>query len=310
MSLIYNGLAAFAGKDAKLRKISLLAAFFLGIAPALASAAMQVRVSEAPEQIAAEPTISPEGSARSSSASPDTAVIDCLLQREAPENPSSGANADIHINYPAFGNKQIDQDIQDWVADLADAFTLHSISGEIEALQPGEAPQSSITEDLSLIANRAPFELWGGYHITRPSEAAISIAFELWNYTGDPEGSLDILTLNYSLLTGQRLTLVDIFEKPDIALELMSAWSRKELEGRLGAARRARMLADGTEPLIDNFSSLTLTPDGICINFQPWQVAPRDAGIQKVAMPLEKLLPAEPLLALWGRGDNEPARID
>ena len=81
----------------------------------------------------------------------------------------------------------------------------------------------------------------------------------------------------------------------------MSAWSRQELARRFGAGRPAQMLKDGTEPLVENFSSLTLTPEGICINFQPYQVAPWAAGVQKVNMPLEELLQARPLLALWGR---------
>ena len=129
----------------------------------------------------------------------------------------------------------------------------------------------------------------------------MSITFEIWNYTGGAHGNLDIMTLNYSLITGQRLGLVDLFETPETALNLMSAWSRQELARRFGAGRPAQMLKDGTEPLVENFSSLTLTPEGICINFQPYQVAPWAAGVQKVNMPLEELLQARPLLALWGR---------
>lgn len=224
-------------------------------------------------------------------------IKDCLLQR--PITPGPEGTPGVHITYPAIGNKQVDADINQWVSELADAFV-----NNLDFGTNGTDLLSSLDMDLDPANFRAAdttFELWGNYSVTRPSPIAISIAFELWNYTGSSEANLDILTLNYSLVTGQRLNLVDIFEKPDLALQLMSDWSRKVLEKRLGAARRTAMLNDGTEPLIENFSSLTLTPEGICINFQPWQVAPREAGIQRVHMPLEELLPSSPLLALWGK---------
>lgn len=231
------------------------------------------------------------------SGSPSPGIIDCSLQRHG--NAGASPEPDIFISYPSIGNARIDEDIREWVTGLADAFSSHlNMSGLNCPLDTKNFDAEAI---LNMPATEGTFELWGQYKVTRPSRKAISIAFELWNYTGSPEANLDILTLNYSLFTGQRLGLVDIFEKPDVALELMSRWSRKVLEPRLGAARRTNMLVDGTEPLVENFSSITLTPEGICINFQPWQVAPKDAGIQRVEMPLAELMPSSPLLALWGK---------
>lgn len=227
-------------------------------------------------------------------------IVDCLLERPLGNDSKFGPG--IHINYPSLGNVLVDADIRQWVTEIADAFEEHlDFSGLACALELGEPLPTLSPGQATLLPEGSIFELWGEYEISRPSPKAVSIAFELWNYTGSPEGNLDIITLNYSLLTGQRLTLVDIFEKPETALELMSAWSRKKLEPRLGAARRTAMLTDGTAPLMENFANITLTPEGICINFQPWQVAPRDAGIQRVLMPLEELLPSAPLLALWDK---------
>ena len=118
---------------------------------------------------------------------------------------------------------------------------------------------------------------------------------------GDSQGNLDVITLNFNMLTGQRLGLVDIFEDPDAALAIMSAWSRKILTPRLGGMRQQQMLRTGLTPVPENFASLTLIPSGIRINFQPYQVAPGMAGAQKVDIPLEELLPAHPLLLLWGK---------
>lgn len=240
------------------------------------------------------------------SGSPWPGIIDHLLQSPLPGESGNPGKANIHINYPSIGNKVIDADIREWVNGIADAFQSHL---DMKVLSPQDADSSleeamnSLSQD-DFSSDKAPlpaFELWGNYSVSRPSPSALSITFELWNYTGAAHANLDIITLNYSLLTGQRLNFVDMFERADVALELMSSWSRKQLDARLGSARRTRMLNAGTEPSIENFTNLTLTPEGICINFQPYQVAPWDAGIQKVNMPLEELLPSSPLLALWGK---------
>lgn len=300
MCLAYKLFAAIAGKDAKLREKLLLVALIMLLVVAgnvgLANAgrgSLQL-LSDAHDAISRTQT--PDR--------PTGSVVDCLLTTGSSTDTEFAAKASVHINYPSIGNKMVDKDIREWVTDMAEAFSSHM--GLLIGTEENEARESLLESALDQAAQLSKpepaFELWGGYRISRPSSAAVSIAFEFWNYTGASEGTLDIITLNYSLLTGQRLNLADIFEKPDVALELMSSWSRKVLESRLGAARRARMLAEGTEPVLENFSSLTLTPEGICINFQPWQVAPKDAGIQKVIMPLEELLPSAPLLALWGKG--------
>lgn len=228
-------------------------------------------------------------------------VINHLLQRPLPGTAQDPQGADIHIDYPSFGVPAVDADIRAWVSGIANAFAAHLDLSRADLPETELAPLHDPMEAADTGDQRPTFELWGSYSISRPSDAAVSITFEIWNYTGTPQGNLDILTLNYSLITGQRLAFMDLFEKPETALVLMSEWSRKELAPRLGASVRLRMLDDGTAPLVENFSSLTLTPQGVCINFQPYQVAPWAAGVQKVEMPLEALLPAGPLLALWGR---------
>lgn len=196
----------------------------------------------------------------------------------------------INISYPSLGRNDIDADIRHWATGIADAFEKH-LDTEGFGLPGGEGD-----------AEQGPsYELWGSYNVSRPSEAAISLTFEIWTYTGGSHGNQDIITLNYSLITGQRLGLVDLFEDPEAALQLMSAWSYRELSHRLGGGRLEQMLKDGTAPTVENFSSLTLTPEGLLINFQPYQVAPWAAGAQKVEMPLDELLGALPLLSIWGR---------
>ena len=191
---------------------------------------------------------------------------------------------DINLSYPSLGIRTIDANIREWATGIADAF-------EETFNSPGLYPDE----------NRPVPELWCSYSLSHPSDKALSITFEVWTYTGGAQGNLDIMTLNYSLLTGQRLGLVDIFEDPDAALAIMSAWSRRELFQRLGGMRQEQYLRTGLNPVPENFASLTLTPSGIRINFQPYQVAPGMAGAQKVEIPIEELQPAHPLMLLWGK---------
>lgn len=252
----------------------------------------------------------PHAAVAAISGSPWPGVIDHLLQRPLPDSNETGNIASIHINYPSIGNKTVDSDIRAWATEIADAFESHLDS--TTSLAVDEDIDSKITEFLQdddlnseyafrSLPRESAFELFGNYTVSRPSNGALSITFELWNYTGNPRGNLDIITLNYNLLNNRRLSFVDIFENPQLALELMSSWSRKKLSPRLDAVGCGQMLHDGTMPLVENFSSLTLTPEGISINFQPYQVAPWEAGIQKVDIPLEELMPSAPLLALWGK---------
>ena len=222
------------------------------------------------------------------SGSPHPGVIDHLLVRPLP-NREQHTPMSIMLCYPSIGRKDVDTDIRQWVTEIADAFEQHfdlsAFLFDTESLN-GYLPAS--------------VELKSEYTVSKPSAKAISITFELWNYTGGEHANIDVVTLNYSLINGQRIGLSDIFANPDEALQLMSQWTRTTLSNRYGSGRK-QMVLTGTEPLVENFSSLTLTPTGVCINFQPYQVAGWEMGIQKVDMPLEALVAAQPLTVYWGR---------
>ena len=139
------------------------------------------------------------------------------------------------------------------------------------------------------------------YRVIRPSPAALSVVFELWMDTGGVHPGLDVITLNYSLISEQRLSLVDVFEDTARALDVMSGYSRSVLAVRVGGGRVDQAIAAGTAPDPDNFANIALIPGGVRVYFQPYQVAPWSAGTQIVDIPLEKLKDARPLMDLWGR---------
>ena len=209
---------------------------------------------------------------------------EALLQRHGRQNVP-----DITISYPVLGHSAVDEDVRRWVNSIADTFEeeMSTLFQSSEAL--GE------TLDMSRYA------LHGSYTVLRPSREAVSLVFEIWTYTGGAHGNLDIITLNYSLITGQRHNFVDIFEDVDKALSLLSDHSREVLARRLAGGRKDQWILDGTTREVDNFSSIGLTRQGVRVYFQPYQVASWAAGAQEVDIPLDDLLPAKPFLKLWDK---------
>ena len=192
---------------------------------------------------------------------------------------------DIMASYPAFGNAAVDRDIEDWMRHIVSRFE-EDFAGRGEGLAGGQLSSYGLTST---------------YEVESPSGSAASVTFELWLYTGQERPGQDVITLNYSFLTGQRLGLYDIFEDVKEALAIMSGYSRKVLAARLGGGHADGAILDGTAPDADNFANLALVPGGVRVHFQPYQVARWEAGCQTVDIPLDTLAPARPLLALWGR---------
>ncbi len=207
-----------------------------------------------------------------------------LLQRQGRQN-----MPDIHIAYPVLGYAAVDEDVRNWVNAIADTFDVEMASLLHEADMMGEA------------ADEGRYALHGSCTVLRPSREAASLVFEIWTYTGGAHGNLDIITLNYSLITGQRLDFVDIFGDVDKALSLLSSNSREVLSRRLAGGRMDQWIVDGTAQDVNNFASLGLTSQGVRVYFQPYQVAPWAAGAQAVDIPLEALMRAKPFLTLWDK---------
>lgn len=201
---------------------------------------------------------------------------DMTISRRTPK-------VDIEIHYPEPGQERINADILAWAIQLADSF------------------ESDYAEEA---LPRMPYELKASYSLTRPSSKALSVIWEVSSYTGGAHGNLDLVTSSYLTETGDPLALYDVFEDLDTALQLMSAYSYRQLSETLGAMRNEEMLRNGTTPDADNFASIALTPEGVRVFFQPYQVAPWAAGLQKVDIPLEELLDAGPRLSLWDRKDR------
>ncbi len=192
---------------------------------------------------------------------------------------------DILFQYPVLGRADVDRDIEAWVGHIATTF-----ENDFATPEPG-----------SFLAQEDYNVAWlnASYSVFRASSVCASIVFDVWMHTGSSHLNQDILTLNYNLLSGQRLHIVDIFENVDTALRILSSESRKQLMQGAGVLMRED-IESGTLPLPENFASIALTSRGVRVYFQPYQVT-RMPDAKDVEIPLEALMPAGPLLALWGR---------
>ena len=201
------------------------------------------------------------------------------IQRGGNGNPA------VSLYYPVLHQAAVDEAIRRWAMDVADAYEKEVSKADGP---DGEKPSSYGMWDLT-----------GLFELSRPSEDVVSVTFSVYSYTGGAHGNLEITCLNYDLRTGRRLDLADLFKDPEKALQLMSAWSQKELARSLGEDTDEDMIRDGVAPDLRNFANLTLTPQGLRIEFQPYQVAPWAAGPQRVDMPLAELAAAGPEARIW-----------
>ncbi|MBD5538818.1 MAG: DUF3298 and DUF4163 domain-containing protein [Desulfovibrio sp.] len=191
----------------------------------------------------------------------------------------------VSLNYPAFKTEAVDADIRAWAEAVVRSYE--------EEVRAGIAPDGEKPGSYGV------WELSGMYSLERPSPQVVSVIFNIFSYTGGAHGNLVINCRNYDLASGKRLDFADLFKNPEKALELMSAYARESLTKSLGEESDEEMIREGTAPELNNFGELALTPAGVTIQFQPYQVGPWSAGPQQVEMPLAALASAGPEGSVW-----------
>jgi len=127
---------------------------------------------------------------------------------------------------------------------------------------------------------------------------SLKFDFHFYSAGAAHPGSYSI-TLNYDLGQGRELALGDLFLPNSEYLEAISRYSISELskEPFFDAA-----FTTGTDPTPDNYRSWNITPDGLLITFDEYQVAPYAAGPQQVVVPwaeLQELIDPQSGLAVY-----------
>ncbi|MFN0107445.1 MAG: DUF3298 and DUF4163 domain-containing protein [Blastocatellia bacterium] len=147
--------------------------------------------------------------------------------------------------------------------------------------------------DLEAMAKNAEADAPGyslevSYHTTFADKNLISLLVWTYSFTGGAHGGSASTTFNYDLNSGRMLKLADLFQPNSGYLKTISAYCITALTKELGDAD-GEWLRNGAGPKAENYESWNITPDGLQITFDAYQVAAYAFGPQEVIVPYSEL---------------------
>jgi hypothetical protein len=132
-----------------------------------------------------------------------------------------------------------------------------------------------------------PNSLSVSYEITAANKDFISVLFSFYEYLGGAHPNTIPESFNYDLNRNAPVSLADLFTPNSNYLKVISDYAIKELK-KLDTVSGVE---NGAGPKIENFHSWNITPAGLKITFDPYQVGPYAAGEHKVVVPYSVLKP-------------------
>ena len=132
-----------------------------------------------------------------------------------------------------------------------------------------------------------PNSMGVSYKITAASKDFISVLFSFYEYTGGAHPNTTTESFNYDLNRNAPVSLADLFTPNSNYLKVISDYSIMELK-KLETVSYAE---EGAGPKIENFHSWNITPLGLKITFDRYQVGAYAAGEHEVVVPYSVLKP-------------------
>jgi hypothetical protein len=121
--------------------------------------------------------------------------------------------------------------------------------------------------------------------ITYNDHSLVSVHFEFFTYTAGAAHPFSYSkTLSYDMNTRQVVGLEQLFNSGSDWLNTISSFCISDL-----TARGVYEFPEGAAPNPENYSHWSITPDGLVIYFDPYQVAAYAAGPQQVTIPFASL---------------------
>jgi hypothetical protein len=145
-----------------------------------------------------------------------------------------------------------------------------------------------------------PNSLDVSYEVTAASKDFISVLFSFHEYTGGAHPNTTTESFNYDLNRDAPLKLADLFTPNSNYLKVISDYAVKELK-KLETVSSAE---EGAGPKIDNFHSWNITPAGLRITFDRYQVGAYAVGEHEVVVPystLKSIIKPDGLLAQFAK---------
>ena len=196
-------------------------------------------------------------------------VIKCFIDRKAKDG------GVINMYYPKTENAVFDKAIQQVITDKVKGFESDSSEGS-----SGRRAISS------------------NYVIHRPVFTSLGVEFTLCEEDG--KAFCYKHNLNFSIVDSRVLTLEDMFKDPQLALNLISDWSRRTLPKKVSNLWSRERLNEATTPTTENFHNLLIVKQGLRIVFSSGQVGPMAIGDPELTMPIKELAAAGPKPDVWG----------
>ena len=223
-----------------------------------------------------------------------------------------GGNFSIRINSPlitgeaAAQHAAFNQEVQRRVEEWRETYTsglMGTPTADIEWFVDINYQVTSAANWMRAI----PFAISSYMEVERPPEevlflgghALLSILFEDFAYLGGAHPGTHYSALTYNATTGQVLRLEELFQPESDYLGLLSSMCIAELQTR--QALVPAEVSRGAAPKPENYQTWAITPHGLLLVFQEYQVGPYAAGAQTVLIPYASLAarldPAGPLSA-------------
>jgi hypothetical protein len=132
-----------------------------------------------------------------------------------------------------------------------------------------------------------PYTLDAKYNLLFQNGAIASIKFEIQGYTGGAHPYLNIMTVNYDLAQSRQVALSELFLPNSNYLDVIANYCIAEL--RKQPVGSDPVFSKGAAPLPENYDGWNITPDGLLITFDAYQVAPGASGPVKILIPYSEL---------------------
>lgn len=245
----------------------------------------------------ATPTVTPPIFASSSTLPPitQTAPVTAPLQTETPvittATPAAPASAalftemiEAYSDSPAYtillesvvmeGDPSYADPFNSLVLTLFEKEQTAFIEGlaEIEAWRLANMPDIRSTLD-------------SAYQVTYNDHSLVSVRFEFYSYTAGAAHPISYSkTLTYDLSQRSKVQLAELFTLGTDWLGALSSYCLKDLQ-----QRGVLEFPEGAEPVMKNYTGWSLTPEGMVVYFDPYQVASYAAGPQQVMVPYAAL---------------------
>lgn len=128
------------------------------------------------------------------------------------------------------------------------------------------------------------------YSVMYADKNLISLLFSTYSFTGGAHGNTATTPINYDLNRGEMLKLANLFQPNANYLKVISAYCIAAIKKR-NINEDQEWIQNGAGPKAENYQSWSITPQGLVITFDAYQVAAYAVGPQEIVIPYSVLKP-------------------